>query len=149
MKKAISPILAWKTGACLSFTAAVILYSVIAWTCGQRAVELRVLLSLLLVCAVGSAIQLLCFTDHFIHKMRYTRRTLLFLALFFPLLSGAAVLFRWFPAEEAGAWLVFAGSFAAAFAVVTIGFEIYYRAAGKRYDGLLGQYRREKEAQEK
>ena len=64
MKKIMSHILAWKTGACLSFTAAVIIYSVIAWACGQRAVELRILLSLLLICAVGSAIQLLCFTDH-------------------------------------------------------------------------------------
>ena len=148
MKKTMSHILTWKTGACLSFTAAVIIYSVIAWVCGQRAVELRILLSLLLICAVGSAIQLLCFTEHIIRKMRYTRRTLLFLALFFPLLSGAAALFRWFPTEYAGAWLVFGGSFAATFMVVTIGFEIYYRAAGKRYDGLLGQYRREKESQE-
>ena len=148
MKKTMSSVLAWKTGACLSFTAAVILYSVIAWACGQRAVELRILLSLLLVCAAGSAIQLLCFTEHIIRKMRYTRRTLLFLALFFPLLSGTAWLFRWFPTEYAESWLVFGGSFAATFMVVTIGFEIYYRAAGKRYDGLLGQYRREKESQE-
>jgi len=26
-----------------------------------------------------------------------------------------------------------------------IGFEIYYRAVGKKYDGLLGQYRKQKE----
>ena len=105
------------------------------------------LLSLLLICAIGSALQLLCFTEHIIRKMRYTRRTLLFLVLFFPLLSGTAALFRWFPTEYAGAWLVFAGSFAAAFVVMTIGFEIYYRATKKKYDGLLGQYRREKESE--
>lgn len=148
MKKAMSYILAWKTGACLSFTAAVIIYSVFAWSFGQRAVELRILLSLLLICALGAAIQLLCFTDYVIRKMRYTRRTLLFLALFFPLLSGTAWLFRWFPTEYVGAWLTFVGSFVVAFVLFTVGFEIYYRAAGRKYDGLLGQYRREKRSQE-
>lgn len=149
MKKAFACIMEWKTNACLSFTAAVVIYSVFAWAFHQQVVELRTLLSLLLICAIGSALQLLCFTEHIIRKMRYTRRTLLFLVLFFPLLSVTAWLFRWFPTEYAGAWLVFGGSFAVTFVVVTIGFEIYYRAAGKRYDGLLGQYRREKEAQEK
>ena len=43
MKKAMSSVLAWKTGVCLSFTAAVILYSAIAWACGQRVVELACL----------------------------------------------------------------------------------------------------------
>lgn len=147
MKKTFACIMEWKTNACLSFTAAVVIYSVFAWGFGQQAVELRTLLSLLLICAIGSVLQLLCFTEHIIRKMRYTRRTLLFLALFFPLLSGTAALFRWFPTEYAGAWLVFAGSFAVAFVAITIGFEIYYRAAGKKYDGLLGQYRREKESE--
>ncbi len=147
MKKAFACIMEWKTNACLSFTAAVVIYSVFAWAFHQQVVELRTLLSLLLICAIGSALQLLCFTEHIIRKMRYTRRTLLFLVLFFPLLSGTAALFRWFPTEYAGAWLVFAGSFVAAFVVMTIGFEIYYRAAGKKYDGLLGQYRREKESE--
>ena len=100
---------------------------------------------MLLVCALGSAIQYLCFTDDILKKMRYTRRALLFLALFFPLLAGAAWLFRWFPTDQVGAWLVFGGAFAAAFAVFTLGFELFYRAAGRKYDGLLGQYRRERE----
>ena len=42
-------------------------------------------------------------------------------------------------------WLIFAASFAIAFVVFTLGFELFYRAAGRKYDGLLGQYRREKE----
>ena len=135
----------WKTASALSFTAAVVIYTVISLAAGGDAVPIRVLLSLLLICAVGSAVQYLCFTDNIIRSMRYTRRTLLFLGLFFPLLAGTAWLFRWFPVEQAGAWLIFTASFLAAFVLFTLGFEIFYRSAGRKYDGLLGQYRREKE----
>ena len=135
----------WKTAAALSYTAAVVIYTAISLALGGEMVSIRVLLSLLLICAVGSAVQYLCFTDHVLRSMRYTRRTLLFLALFFPLLAGTAWLFRWFPVEQAGAWLAFAASFVIAFVVFTLGFELFYRAAGRKYDGLLGQYRREKE----
>lgn len=135
----------WKTAASLSFTAAAVIYAAVSLLYGEETVGIGKLLSLLLVCALGSAIQYLCFTDDILKKMRYTRRALLFLALFFPLLAGAAWLFRWFPTDQVGAWLVFGGAFAAAFAVFTLGFELFYRAAGRKYDGLLGQYRRERE----
>ncbi len=145
MKQFLRFVVEWKTAAALSYTAAVVIYTVVSLALGGEAVSIRVLLSLLLICAVGSAVQYLCFTDHVLKSMRYTRRTLLFLALFFPLLAGTAWLFRWFPVEQAGAWLTFAASFAIAFMVFTLGFELFYRAAGRKYDGLLGQYRREKE----
>ena len=135
----------WKTAAALSYTAAVVIYTAISLALGGEMVSIRVLLSLLLICSVGSGVQYLCFTDNILKTMRYTRRTLLFLALFFPLLAGTAWLFRWFPVEQAGAWLAFAASFVIAFVLFTFGFELFYRAAGRKYDGLLGQYRREKE----
>ena len=31
------------------------------------------------------------------------------------------------------------------FAAMTLGFEMYFRVAGRKYDGLLGQYRKEHE----
>src|SRR5699024_3385905 len=114
----------WKTAASLSFTAAAVIYAAVSLLYGEETVGIGKLLSLLLVCALGSAIQYLCFTDNILKKMRYTRRALLFLALFFPLLAGAAWLFRWFPTDQLGAWLVFGGAFAAAFAVFTLGFEL-------------------------
>ena len=49
MKKAFACIMEWKTNACLSFTAAVVIYSVFAWVFHQQVVELRTLLSLLLI----------------------------------------------------------------------------------------------------
>ena len=44
-----------------------------------------------------------------------------------------------------GAWAVFLGMFFLTFVGMTIGFDIYFRITGRKYDGLLGQYRREKE----
>ena len=38
-------------------------------------------------------------------------------------------------------WLIFLGIFFAIFVVMTLGFEIYFQIQGKKYDGLLGQYR--------
>ena len=31
------------------------------------------------------------------------------------------------------------------FIIMTIGFEVYFRIVGKKYDGLLGQYKKERE----
>ena len=72
----------WKTAASLSFTAAAVIYAAVSLLYGEETVGIGKLLSLLLVCALGSAIQYLCFTDNILKKMRYTRRALLFLVLF-------------------------------------------------------------------
>ena len=75
----------------------------------------------------------------------HTLRSLLFLALFFPALSVLAWKAEWFPVQEPGAWVTFTASFFVTFLVMTIGFEVYFRLTGRKYDGLLGQYRRERE----
>ena len=66
---------------------------------------------------------------------------------FLPLLAVTAWAFQWFP-MEIESWMGFLGIFLVIFAAMTIGFEMYYRLTGRKYDGLLGQYRREKEKQE-
>lgn len=77
--------------------------------------------------------------------MRYTWRSVLFVLLFLPTLAFAAWKGQWFPMEEARAWALFLGMFFLVFIVMTVGFDIYYRIAGRKYDGMIGQYRREKE----
>ena len=47
--------------------------------------------------------------------------------------------------EQAGAWAMFIGMFFLTFIIMTIGFDIYFRVTGRKYDGMLGQYRKEKE----
>lgn len=146
MKKLMKGVLEWKTGVCLAFTASMLIYVVIALLMGEKQIEATSIFAMLTLCMVGSFVQYLCFTDNIIKNMRYTRRLLLFGVLFLPLLTVIAVVFGWFPAYKPGAWLLFLGLALVVLAAMTLGFELYFRVAGRKYDGLLGQYRKQHEA---
>lgn len=145
MKQFWKGMMEWKTGASLMYTGAMFFYLFFSWLYGTREVPTRMLWGLLLVSIVGSLLQAVCFSDWIIKKMRYTWRSVLFVALFLPTLSIAAWKMEWFPTEKAGAWAVFIGMFFLIFIVMTIGFDIYFRITGRKYDGMIGQYRKEKE----
>ncbi|MDO4356034.1 MAG: hypothetical protein Q4E13_05955 [Clostridia bacterium] len=145
MKRFVRAILEWKTAVALSYTGCIVIYMAIAALCGETAMALRTGVGLLALCMAGSAIQLVCFTQNVFRHLRYSMRLLLFAALFLPVVGICAVRMHWFPLENPWAWLTFCAIFLAIFAVMTIGFELYFRIAGRRYDGLLGQYRRQRE----
>ena len=147
MKKFMKCVLDWKTGVSLAFTASMVIYVVIALLMGERQIEATAVIAMLLLSMTGTFVQYLCFTDNIIKNMRYTRRLMLFGALFLPLLTGIALIFGWFPAHKPGAWLLFLGLALAVLAAMTLGFEFYFRVAGRKYDGLLGQYRKEHEGE--
>ena len=46
---------------------------------------------------------------------------------------------------RSGAWVTFFGMFFLTFIGMTIGFDIYFRITGRKYDGMIGQYRKQKE----
>lgn len=146
MKKLIGFVMEWKTGACLMFTGTMALYLVVCLILGQRLVRVSILWSLLLISGAGTLLQTLCFTELAIKRMRYTGRLALYGLLFLPILAVIAWIFQWFP-MGVESWLVFLGIFLAVFLVMTVGFEIWFRATGRKYDGLLGQYRQEREKQ--
>ena len=148
MKRFWKGITEWKTGASLMFTAAMFFYLFFSWMYGNQTVPTSLLWTLLLVSIAGSLIQGICFSDWVIKKMRYTWRSVLFVALFLPTLALAAWKGEWFPMEEAGAWAIFLGMFFLIFIVMTIGFDIYFRITGRKYDGMIGRYRKEKEEDE-
>jgi len=147
MKKFLEVVLAWKTAAALMFSASVVLCVVIMLFTGADAVPIPVLGSLLIVSMGGTFLQLLAFTDHIIKKMRYTVRMIVFVIPFLALLMANAYFFRWFPMEEAMYWLMFVGVFLVVFVGGSIAFEVYFYVMGKKYDGLLGQYRKQKESE--
>ncbi|MEG1926375.1 MAG: DUF3021 family protein, partial [Ruthenibacterium sp.] len=93
----------------------------------------------------GAFLQAAFFSDWIFHRLSYTLRILLFVALYLPILMLCAAFCKWFPLGNALSWLIFSGIFILIFAGMTIGFEVYYRVQGKKYDGLLGQYRKQKE----
>ena len=145
MKDFFDGVMKWKTGTCLLYTGAMVIYLFFCLVFHNREGSTTLLWTLLLASAAGTLIQAVCFTDWLIKRMRYTLRSLLFLALFFPALSVLAWKAEWFPVQEPGAWVTFTASFFVTFLVMTIGFEVYFRLTGRKYDGLLGQYRRERE----
>lgn len=148
MKKFFKSLVEWKMSACVLFTAAMFIYLFFCLIYDNREVSTAMLWGLFWVSAAGSLIQGICFSDWIIKKMRYTWRSLLFILLFLPVLSLAAWKTQWFPADQAGAWVLFIGIFFLIFLVMTVGFDLYFRVTGRKYDGLIGQYRRKKEEEE-
>jgi len=148
MKKTWSCLGGWLSGASIMFTSTVVIYLAFCLHYGQKLMEISLLWTFLLVSVLGALAQWICFTELLFKKMRYTLRLALFVLFFYPLLSLVAWKGKWFP-MTADSWLMFTGLFLGIFAAMTAGFEIYYRTAGRKYDGILGQYRREKNENEK
>jgi len=141
MKSIHQGIKEWFFSVCCMFTGSILLYMLITFLSGQKTINIVTLFSILILSAAGTFIQFLAFTNYIIKKMRYTRRLLLFMLLFLPVLSLCAFCFRWFPISKVESWILFVIIFLAIFIIMTIGFEIYYHIAGQKYDGLLGQYK--------
>jgi len=145
MKKFFEGLLEWKRATALMFSASVVICAVIVLFTGETSIQISVLASLLVVSAGGTFLQQLAFTDYIIKEMRYPARMVVFLIPFAILLMANVWFFRWLPIESTVHWLMFSGIFLVVFVGGTISFEIYYRAMGKKYDGLLGQYHKQRE----
>ena len=149
MKQFLKGVVAWKTSACMIFTAAMFFYLFFSLIFDNHEVSTSLLWTLFWASAAASLIQAVCFSQWIIKKMPYTWRSVLFVLLFLPTLALAAWKLNWFPTQRAGAWLLFTGIFFLIFIVMTVGFDIYFRVTGRKYDGLIGQYRQQKEKDEK
>lgn len=145
MKRFLKGVVQWKTSACMIYTAAMFFYLFFSWVFDNRTVSTTMLWTLFWASAGASLIQAVCFSDWIIKKLRYTWRSLLFVALFLPTLILIAWKGEWFPMEQTGAWAMFIGMFFLIFIVMAVGFDIYFRITGRKYDGMIGQYRKEKE----
>ncbi len=145
MKRFMKGLIECKLSACAMFTAAMFLYLFFCLIYGVAQVSTAQLWGLFWMSAAGSLIQAACFSDWLIKKLRYTWRSLLFVALFLPVLAFGAWKLEWFPMDKTGAWALFIGIFFLIFLVMTVGFDIYFQVTGRKYDGLIGQYRKQKE----
>ena len=149
MRKFAEGIVEWKTNAALMFSASVVVCAVIMKFTGNDSIPFTVLVSLLIISAIGTFLQHLAFTDRIIKKMRYTTRMIIFFLPFLALLMANAWYFFWFPIEDTTHWLIISGIYLVVFIGGTVSFEIYFHAMGIKYDGLLGQYRKQRELEGK
>ncbi len=145
MKRFLKVVLPMKTAVCYCFCATVCLYMAAAYCMGWESISLKMLFSLLLLCAAGGVLQVLAFTELAIKRLAYSWRMVVFAVPFFAVLTAIALGFGWFPPEKKGAWGLFTVIFLTIFLVMCAGFEVYFRLSGKKYDGLLGQYRKRRE----
>ena len=129
----------------IMFTSSMIIFMIISLLFKNESVKITTILSILLFSILGSLIQCIAFTNFLIKKASYSTRLIIFIIPFLAVLSICAICFNWFPKDNIGSWITFMIIFIAIFIVMTIGFEIYFRVVGKKYDGLLGQYKKEKE----
>lgn len=112
-------------------------------------IKMNTIFSLILVFLFMSFMQSIAFTEIWIKKLHYGLRMMIFAFPSLAFMSLAAWKFGWFPIEEIGKWIVFIGIFCICFVISSIIYEIYFRMTGKKYDGLLGEYHKRREAEEK
>lgn len=140
MKRFLQAVTHCKTYISLGYTATVCVTMAAYWLFGFEAIPISMLFQLLLVNLCSILLSTLCFSPVLFGRMRYTRRLVLFLLLLFGMIAGFAFVCGWFPVERWDSWLIFTVIFFAVGGLMTLGFEIYFRASGNRYDGLLREY---------
>ncbi len=142
MKKFFSVAARLATAVCVFFTVYLCVILAVGFACGLEAIRLSYLFSMLLAAVLFAVLQWLCLSPDVFKSMRYSRRILLFAALGLAGLTGLNLLFHWMPVEQPLAWAIFLAVFFAILALITLLFELLFRLQGKKYDGLLGEYRK-------
>lgn len=144
MNKWLTILWRYLAAACLIFTSAVTIYMIVAYCLGLAAVKLPILFSLLLIALFGSLCQLIAYTDLVFKNMSYAKRIIIFALPFFIILTAIALTFDWFPRNLVGAWLSFVLIFVAMFIIISLGYEVYFRLKGYKYNDLLKAYKKTK-----
>lgn len=142
MKNFLEGMKEWASWAAFCFSGAVLIFLYIAVGRGQSEIAIKDIVSLLLISLVGTFLQYLFFGPRIIKRMHYLLRLFVFDLLMLALLIPTAYFFAWFPTDSPDYWLGFLGIYFAAFIGIAVSFEIYFKVSGKKYDGLLGQYRK-------
>lgn len=145
MKKFFQIIVAVKERAALCYTGTMCFYMFFLFLSKQETVPLPILFSLLLVSIAAGTMQLLAFSGLLFKKLAYGWRMIVFVVPFFAVIAAFAVRFGWFPTENAGAWIRFIAIFVVIFLFITVGFELYFRLSGRKWDDRLDWYRKNRE----
>lgn len=78
MRNSGSGIMKWFSGVSTMFAGSIIIYIIIAGIYGRYQVEARLIVSLLIMAALGTTLQIVAFTELVIKKMRYSFRIIVF-----------------------------------------------------------------------
>lgn len=144
MKSFFEGLLEWKTMAALMFSASTIACMAVLLYLGEIFIPIYMLIALLALTVIGTFLHFLAFTDHIIKKVHFMVRIIVLAIPFTILVIASSWLLQMVVFGDMMHWAMFAGIIMIIFVGGTVSFEIYYHMMGKKYDGLLGLYRKEK-----
>lgn len=142
MKTFWSVAMALKERTAMIYTGAMCFYLFFLFVFQWESVSLPMLFSMLLVSLAAAVMQILAFSNLIIKKLSYAWRLVVFALPFGAILTACAVTFQWFPIENPGAWITFGVIFLVIFILCTVGFELYFRLSGRKYDDKLDWYKK-------
>lgn len=145
MKKFWAVAMALKERTAMIYTGAMCFYLFFLFVFQWESVPLHMLFSMLLVSIAAALMQILAFSNLILKKLSYTWRLVVFAIPFGAVLTACAVVFRWFPIENPGAWITFGVIFVVIFVLCMAGFELYFRLSGRKYDDKLDWYKKNRE----
>lgn len=141
MKTFLKCAVAVKTHACLLFTGFMAALAVVYGLILDWPITWALILELLGLSLACSLVQFIFFSGVLLKKMAYLPRMLCSLPAFLAVVAGAGMIFRWFPIDRWQAWVTFLTIFAVIFVAIAVGFEVYFRITGQKYDDLLKRYK--------
>jgi len=142
MKKFLQFVGELKTWGCLSFTGSLCIYTFIDTFWGDGFIACATVYQMLALCGIITVLQYIFFSGRVLKRPSYYVRMAIFCAVIFAVCAGFAWVFRWFPTESLGAWGLFTVIFFVVFIVMCLGFEVYFRILGKKYDEALAKSHR-------
>lgn len=141
MKTFLKCAVAVKTNACLMFTGSMAVLAVVYGLILDWPITWALILELLLINFLCALVQFVFFSGVCLKKMSYLKRMLCALPALLVVVAGAGMIFRWFPVDRWQSWAIFLSVFAAIFVAIALGFAVYFRIVGQKYDDLLKQYK--------
>lgn len=124
-----------------SFSMSMLVFTVIGHIAGKEVIAINMLAQIFVVCLAAAVLQMIAFSEICIKKMSYIKRLALFMFPFLAVITGFAIVFKWFPMQSFMAWLIFIGIFVFCFIVSAILFEIHFKITGDKYTGILNEYK--------
>ena len=142
MKKWMQQIPRFLENLCVSFTLAVLLYSL--WGAQKETMRRGWLYEIFFICVLATLLPGVFFYENrWTKRVSYLWRMVFYGVAMLVVVSLCAIGFQWFPRTDLHNWLVFWGVFLAGFVLIALVFEISFRFRRKVYQEALDRYKKE------
>ena len=142
MKKWMQQIPRFLENLCVSFTLAVLLYSL--WGAQKETMRRGWLYEIFFICVLATLLQGVFFYENrWTKRVSYLWRMVFYGVAMLVVVSLCAIGFQWFPWTDLHNWLVFWGVFLAGFVLIALVFEISFRFRRKVWQEALDNYEKE------